>query len=293
LVEETASGIGVIETESEIMQSLKKAGDPMAQERLKIIDRQLDKPHLLTLQDIKRNFKFYRIESIHLIDGRYALVKIERPGEPSWFYFFDLVSGEKQFLNTDFYFAQLQKIKSPYSYTFYADGTVSEYDAKDFPLSIECNRIEEGAPFKAEFKARYLRINEETEFGRRSNIMILDVKVTIQGIEISFGPMKGYEDTFYADFSDIPVTKTAYNKEKHQFIISFMKTAISENIRADNGHIEGRNMFIKSANLVSDDSSCRLIVDLANSVQYYRGFRKWLNSSTPYALFTFHFEEEY
>jgi hypothetical protein len=203
-----------------------------------------------------------------------------------------LVSGEKQPLFTNFYFAQLQEIRDPYCYIFHADGTVSEYDAKDFPLLIECSRVEEGAPFKSEFKARYLRVDEETEFGRRSHILILDVKVTVQGIEISFGPMKGHEDMFYADFVDIPVTKTSYKKEKNQFTISFMNTAISESVTLDNGHIEGQNMFIKSANLVSDDGSCRLIIDLADSVRYYRGFRKELNSGIPYALFTFHFEED-
>jgi hypothetical protein len=71
-----------------------------------------------------------------------------------------------------------------------------------------------------------------------------------------------------------------------------MNTAISESVTLDNGHIEGQNMFIKSANLVSDDGSCRLIIDLADSVRYYRGFRKELNSGIPYALFTFHFEED-
>ena len=137
LAKEIPGSIEIIETESELMKSMKKQGSPRSQERLKIMQKQLEKPHIMTLQDIKRNFKFYRIERILLIDGRYALVKKERPREPSWFYFFDLVTGEKQTLSTRFYFARLHKIKSPHWYIFYADGTISEYNAKDFPVLIE------------------------------------------------------------------------------------------------------------------------------------------------------------
>jgi len=292
LVEEIPSSIEIIETESELMQSLKKHRSPRNQQRLKIMQKQLEKPHIMTLKDIKRNFKFHRIEHILLLDGRYALVKKERPKEPSWFSFFDLVTGEKQILSTGSYFAQLHKIKSPNWYIFYADGTISEYYAKDFPVLIECSRMEEGEKFRREFKARYLPIHEGAEFGSKSNTVIEDIKVSIQGIEISIGPMKGHEDKFYAAFTDIPVTKTSYKKEKHQFIIHFMKTRISENITADNRHIEVQNRYIKSANLVSDESSCKLIVNLKESANFYRGFRKWLDSGTPYALFTFHSEEE-
>ncbi len=104
--------------------------------------------------------------------------------------------------------------------------------------------------------------------------------------------MEGHEGMFYAAFTDIPVTKTTYDKEKHQFIIHFMKTRISENISTDNYHIVGQNIYIKSANLVSDENSCKLIVNLKESAKFYRGFRKSLDSGTPYALFTFHFEKE-
>lgn len=292
LIEEIPDSIEIIETESELMQSLKKHGSPRNQERLKIMQKQLEKPHIMTLQDVKRNFKFHRIEQILMIDKRYALVKKERPKDPSWFYFFDLVTGEEQVLNTGLYFARLHKIKSPHWYIFYADGTISEYCAKDFPVLIECSRIEDGEKFRGEFKARYLPLHEKAELGSKSNTIVKDVKVTLQGIEISFGPMEGHEGMFYAAFSDIPVTRTAYDKENHQFIIHFMKTQISENITADNRHIEEQNRYIKSANLVSDENSCKLIVNLKESVKLYRGFRKSLESGTPYALFTFHYEEE-
>lgn len=292
LVKGIPGSIAIIETESELMKSLKRHGSPRNQERLKIMQKRLDKAHTMTLQDVKRNFKFHRIEQILLIDGRYALVKKERPGEPSWFYFFDLVTGEKQVLNTGFYFARLHKIKSPNWYLFHADGTISEYTAKDFPVLIECSRIEEGEKFRSEFKARYLPLHEKAELGSKSNTVVKDVKVTIQGIEISFGPMKGHEMMFHAAFSDIPVTKTAYDKDKHQFIIHFMKTQISGDIPADKYRIEEQNGYIKSAYLVSDESSCKLFVNLKESAKFYRAFRKSLDSGTPYALFTFHYEEE-
>lgn len=292
LVREIPYSIEIVETESELMKSLKRHGSPRSQERLRIMQQHPEKPHTLTLQDVKRNFKFHRIEQILLIDSRYALVKKERPGEPSWFYFFDLATGEKQILGTGFYFARLHKIKSPNWYLFHADGTISEYNAKDFPVLIECSRMEEGEKFRSEFKARYLPIHEGAELGRGSHEVIEDVKVTIQGIEISFGPMEGHEMMFYADFSDIPVTRTSYDEDKHQFIIHFMKTQISGDIPADKRRIEEQNGYIKSAYMVSDESSCKLILKLKESAKFYRGFRKSLDSGIPYVLFTFHYEEE-
>jgi hypothetical protein len=289
-----ARGTSVVETESRILsvqEDASKRGFPGAPERWQAIMRALDKPHTISLEDIKARLIPYLVGRITYFDKRYAIAEVIRPMTDNWFYFFDLATGEMQLLPTAMSYARLEGIESSDRIIFRADGRNTLGPEKDFPLTIKCTKGGEGKPFAAVHEPRYLPIGQRTEFGLKSQVMIVDVKVAISGIEVSFGSVEGKEEYFYAAHGDIPVTRTECDAEKNQFIVTFMDTALPENPSWAPSVENSFNDYLSSVKWTRSGDDTRLIISLKSNVSYYRGFDLWAGSDVPFMRLTFHREQ--
>lgn len=292
MAQEISSSVPVINMESEFVKNMKRPTSPGFPDRWEKMRKELEKPHTLSLQDVKRNFKFHQISRIILIDKRFALAEQIRPRQPTWFHLFDLVSGEKQILPTGVDYVRLHKINGPNEFIFLGDGRNSETIAVDFPFVLTIRRYTDGTDFGGTFREerqpRYIPVRESVEFGCKSPAVVLDVKVTIQGLEISFGPMEGFEGDFYADFTNIPVTKTEYHEKEHHFMIIFKNTRAPRKSIQGQDRIDLSNDYLNSVWWQQEGPDCRFIVSLKKTANFYRGFRQ---TDTEYVRFTFHAED--
>ncbi len=282
---EIASAIpGSIEistTESDDMAMLNRSNGPP---RMVEIRKKIEELHKgekkLSIDDIKKNYKLWQIERIIRFDDIYALVERSMPTVVNRYDFYNLLTGERQWLPTSIYYTTLHKIKNPNRFLFYTDGTNSENGDRAFPFIIECRRHEDGKEFKEKRMTRYYSLNESVEFGG-GKATLIDLKISLNGIECAFGPMKGYEVYFYASYTDIPSTRTSYDEEKHQFIITFENTKIHENVLSYNRELTMGNPFLSEFKLIQDDMHCKVVVNLTEIAKYYTGKKNWIERS-PY-----------
>jgi len=136
------------------------------------------------------------------------------------FDYYDMITGEKKKLPTFPFYARLHKIESPYRFIFYADGTNHLNQERKFPFIIECYRNIKGEEFHWNHLNRYFPIVEKIEFGgKKSKAVLKDLKVTLNGLEASFGPRKGHKEEFFAGYTDIPCTETYGNQKKINFLL--------------------------------------------------------------------------
>jgi hypothetical protein len=288
--------IEITTTESEDMAKLKRRNVPprMIELRKKIEERHKGE-RKLSIDDIKKNYKLWHIERIIQFDDIYALVEISRPTLSNGYDFYNMLTGERRILPTSIYYVTLYKIKNWNRYLFCADGTDSVTGNRAFPFIIECQRHEDGAEFIMNKMIRYYALSESVEFGRRVKATLIDLRISLNGIECAFGPMKGYEGNFFAAYTDIPSTKTAYNEEKHQFIITFENTKIHEDVLSYTQELKRGNPFLSKVELHQDNEHCKVIVNLTEIAKYYTGKKNWIEQS-PYhscVQFTFISQSDY
>jgi len=274
--------IEISTTESDEMAKLKRRNVPprMVEIRKKIEELHKGEKKLST-SDIKKNYKLWQIERIIRFDDIFALVEYSMPTVSNRYDFYNMLTGERQHLPTSIYYVTLYKIKHWNRSLFSADGTNGINGDRAFPFIIECQRHEDGVEFKMDKMTRYYGLSKSVEFGRKVKATLIDLRISITGIECGFGPMKGYEGNFYAAYTDIPSTKTAYNEEKHQFIITFENTKIHENVMSYDQELKRGNPFLNKVELIQDNEHCKVVVSLKETAKYYTGKKNWIEQS-PY-----------
>ena len=128
--------------------------------------------------------------------------------------------------------------------------------------------------------------------GRRNPAKIIDYALTINGLEVYFGPLKGFEGNFWAAFTDIPETSPQYDKDNKRFFIIFkgskIKSGLASKIQAD-------KRFYHIVEIQETEEDCRIILDLKDSAKYYRCIKGHADPShkIPYARFILLHEQDY
>lgn len=176
---------------------------------------------------------------------------------------------------------------------FTTDGIFTGTGQKFFPKIVECRREQEVPGYENDFhqilKNFYLPIDQGFDMGSKCYEIIRDVKVSLKGVEVLFGPMKGHEVDFYAgDNAPIPHTITSYNKSESQLIIEFENTTIDNEF--NKSKINEQNRFINSIDIKKNNSNTILTISLKATSKYYTIENSWLQipaDGFPYLDFNF------
>lgn len=287
------NSIKISETESTFWSRMKKSTAPRSRQIRIKIENQKKGEQKLWLADIKKNYKFSQIVNIIKFDEIYVIVESHRPTFVNNFDFFNFITGEMKRLPTIPNNVKLHKIKNPCSFLFYADGTDHINNDRKFPFIIECGCNEKGEEFYMNQLTRYFPLNKEVKIGGKTTAALKDVKITLNGIEASFGPIEGIRGDFYAGYTNIPITKTNYDIDQNQFIITLEGTQLQNSMKQK--ELSADNPFLKSIDLIENESGCKIIVNLKTEAKYYTGKKGWTDPSenTPYVKFSFITEQNY
>ena len=247
---------------------------------------------ILSIEDIRKNYREERrivkqsfpYESYLLVESK--LIGITAANR---FELFNLETGTRAILPTGIFDVQLKAIASENDLVFFAKGTNAVNLQVFFPFILECQRNDAREPFCATRKPAYLSIGQESSFGNKINEVLLNIRITLEGVEILFGPMKGKEGEFWADYFSIPVARTKYAADKNQFIITFMSTKPDESISKDQSKFWPGNEYFSSLQINEIDGNCQVILNLTEKAKYYTGEIKNLKSSfsLPYVVLSF------
>lgn len=250
------------------------------------IPNKIDNERKLSLEDVKKKYNDKEIVNI-VTYKHYVLVESSRDTYANSFHWYNLATGDMDILPVKPHYCKLEKIVHENHITFLADGTNHINHAKVFPFSIECRKDEDDEDFRAYYRDKYFKINEATEFGQKENEVISNVKVTLNGIEILFEPIKGKEGEFYAGNTTIPPTEISYNTEKHQLIVKFTNTRVSEDMMKLSTKNED-NYYLDSYQVRKENDSSIVILNLKDAAKFYTAdIERMTDEDLPYLRISF------
>lgn len=251
----------------------------------------------LTIEDIKKKYTDRKI--INIINYKdYVLVESQRDyPEASQFDWYNLRTGDMDILPTSPNYAQLVKVITEDKMLFVTNGKNDVSPHSTFPFYIECYRGEENVNSQYDFRDRYitkyLSVDQGVHFGNKDDEVISDIKVTLTGIEVLFEPVKGKEAKFYTAYTTIPHTKTKYIKDKHQFVIEFEKTGISQGLASKSMKTSQDSYYIKSVKFLEKSDSSIVMVNLKDTAKFYTAdIKKIIDNDLPFVQFSFSGKEE-
>jgi len=246
----------------------------------------------LTIEDIRNNYKeegrtvtqAFSYESYLLVESK--LIGI---AAASRFELFNLETGTRTILPTSMFNVRLREIVNENDFVFLADGTNAEFPQVLFPFILECQRNDARETFYATRKPAYLPIVQECCIGNKKDVVILSIKVALEGVEILFGPMKGKEGKFWAGYYSPPEAHMKYVAEKSQFLITFINAKPDESLSKDALKAEFDNAYISSLDIDEIGGNCRVTLNLTGEAKYYTGELRSLRSSSrlPYVVISF------
>lgn len=226
---------------------------------------------VLTLEGVQKKYKTENLgEIIMTYDYKnYLLVKYVDQNSRQCFDLYNLNTGDRDIL-VEGIEADIFSFASGDNIILRSNGCDQFSGQKDFPYYMVFTRAEEikGSvyDFKMGKRELFKRINGEEEFGVKRDGMLQDLKVTITGFEMEFGPQKGKEMEFYAGNVTIQAMKTSYDSSKDQFQVELINTNVNHELKKKIGE---QNRYIKSIEVKEIGSNSLIIVNLKNTCNFY------------------------
>lgn len=206
--------------------------------------------------------------------GQYLLVESRDKYNNQRFRFANLKTHDIDLLPTVPYEVKLVKIKDENNILFEADGTNSINMFSVFPFLIECRRYVEVADVNGEFFAfespRYFSISEPSSaIGKGVPMFATDMRVTLDGVQLLFGPVEGKESGFYAATAFIPSTHITYNQEDNELVVRLSSSRIGAALKEAWNDRPLSNCFVRSCTYREHDDYTEIIIGLTETAQFY------------------------
>lgn len=246
----------------------------------------------LTLDDIKKKYTDSKIKNIQNIGEEYVLVESEQDTLANKFDIYNLKTGAMDTLPTMPEFVTLEKIVNENYFIFLDSGRNSESPFGNFPHLLSCIKVksDNNDNFISFQDDKYFNLDYSVQSGSKKDILMSNMNITFDGLQVLFQPLKGKELQFYADFTDIPPTKTSYNKELKQLVFEIETDEISESLKSMKKINVDNNQYVKSYEITQKDNKTYLIVTVSDLVKTYNIKTKRLPDQLPY--FTVEFSGE-
>lgn len=183
-------------------------------------------------------------------------------------------TGDKDILPSSADFIDSAKMIDENNIILYAKGTSSESAWQVFPYEIDCTRGAENNNSEGDFIPTYKNvvfpINKQISLKGKDKEEIKDILITVNGLQVCFGPQSGNNESFNADYLDIPTTDISYNETAGEFSLKFHDTLFEKSL-CETGLLSYHNTFIKSLNLKESDDSAVIIIKINKTSKYFTG----------------------
>ena len=227
-----------------------------------------------TIDEIKKKYTEDKIQNIIQFKDGYVLVEsiIETVGNR--FELYNLKTGEINTLpKSQFGYASLEKVINENYFILLSDGKDEDGPFGKFPYLIHCIRIKNDSNkddnFIALYEDKYFNLDETVQSGSKEWDVMSDVIVTLDGLQVLFSPINGNEAGFYTDATDIPHTKTSYDKDKSQITFEIGTNQLGEKLKGMNKVILDDNQFISSYEIKQKDNKVYLVVEVKDLTKEY------------------------
>ena len=231
----------------------------------------------LTIDKIKQSYKADEKILNTLEHGNYVLVESQVPTYANKYILYDLITGDKDPLPTSEYSTDSKKIRivDANNLILYATGNNAVYAYQSFPFEIQCIRGSKNIDSDKDFVAVYndikFPINTQlTLRGKNVKEEVTDIKVTVNGIQVCFGPQNSDDINYSAAYVDCPVTDISYDETNREFNINFKNTKYGK-LYTDISSLSCSNPYIESLNLKESENSAMIVIKLNDKVKYFAG----------------------
>lgn len=240
----------------------------------------------LTLDEIKQSYSKTDEKILNTKEYKnYILVESQAPTLANHFTLYDLKTGDKDILPSGIDFIESANIINENNIILYANGTNSESEAQSFPFEIDCMRGAENINVDGDFNPTYkdikFPINKQISLKGKRKEVITDIRITVNGLQACFGPQGGTEESFNADYVDIPATDISYDKTSGELSLKLQDTLFSKSL-SDSISLLKSNTYIKSLSLKEKEKSAIITIKLNDSAQYYTGKKATIEIGIPY-----------
>lgn len=232
----------------------------------------------LTLEGIKQSYANTGEKIICTKEyENYVVVESQPSDSPGVLTLYNLKTGDKDVLPGNGYRIDFQKINivDENHIVLYTEGNnyINGYQA--FPFEIDCQRGSENTSLDNDFIPYYkdvkLPIAKQISLrGKNTKEEITDIRVTVNGLQVCFGPQSSDDMNFGAAYVDCPGTDISYDKASGEFTLKFKDTRIAKSY-TDNSPKSYSNSYIKSINLKENGDSAAIIIKLNDLAKYYTG----------------------
>jgi hypothetical protein len=250
----------------------------------------------LTIEDVKKKYTDTKIKDIREINKNFVLVESQ---QETWAHKFDVINlktGELDTLPTMPEFVTLEDIESENSFIFLASGKNCECPFGSFPYRIKCVRVKNDKKDQSNFIAikeeKYFKLDESVESGSKSESILSAVVPTLNGFQVLFKPIPGKEDIYYADASDIPPTKTTYNKENKELIFQIDTVKLDGSLKLRKKLTTPDSIYFNFIVIEENNGKINIIVSLIDNVDEYIVRNKRLPNKYSYLEAEFHINGE-
>lgn len=109
-----------------------------------------------------------------------------------------------------------------------------------------------------------------------------NINVTNNGLEVLFEPIKGKESGFYAGATDIPPTKTSFNKDKRQIVLEIGANQLSQKLIDIKQVNFNTNQYMSSYWITQKGNKIYLTITVRDLVKTYTVKSERLPNGLPY-----------
>ncbi|MTI69268.1 MAG: hypothetical protein FH751_03290 [Firmicutes bacterium] len=233
-------------------------------------DKEKSKDDILEIvkEIIKSKYQSINYDNIEVLerhDKNLYMIKTKKKTFADGYLLYNSKSNELFVMPVGWNYVSSYKVFDENHVAFNMKGEYSESNYHDVPYIYDCKKmiIKDG---KSEFlpikKNMYFPLEKEIDFGGKSGHSLTDIIVTLEGIQVAFGPQNPKDAGFFADYTIPPFTKTSYKKDDNQLIIEFKDTLIDKEFAKKGLIIDKTNAYIKSVELKRKDSSIVMIISL-------------------------------
>ncbi|MDF2519619.1 MAG: hypothetical protein K0R84_247 [Clostridia bacterium] len=245
----------------------------------------------LTIEEITKKYKDTSIKNIHNIGEDYVLIESQQETFANRFDLYNLNTGDMDIMPTMIDFVTLESIENENYIIFLSSGKNSESPFINPPHLIKCVRIKNEADkeddFIALYEDKYLPLDYPLQLGCKAETQMLDINISFNGFEAAFGAVKGKEAAFYADNSDIPPTRTIYDKDKKQLIFEMDCEELSGKVEAKKKAATPDNQYISAYEINEKDNKFYLSLELKDTAKQYLLKKDHLPDGTMYFRISF------
>lgn len=234
----------------------------------------------LSLADIRALVRASGGTLVQMIQADGGVLVEARSGGLLSFTWYDLATGRHDELPVGtLTMADVVQILGSTDITLRNLGPDSDGSFWPFPYEIHCVRHDDTSAFACGQEEAYFPVTTPVEFGSKPDEALAAILYTLDGLEIAFGPERGQEGGFMADYTSIPPVKTGFDTSTGTFTLTFQDAVARSSFPSP----VGANAFVRAVTVRRAGADLVVAVRLkASTAKYFTGSIEWLGEPLPF-----------